>query len=70
MSAYEKTSNTTGKQGNSGRFDREPSYGIVNSVGKGRVRADGSPPSTEPTNMPPTEQPKEEQIDRKGPRIA
>jgi hypothetical protein len=54
MSAYEKTSSITGKQGNSGRFDREPSYGIVNSVGRGKARADaGSPNTTEPTEMAP-----------------
>jgi hypothetical protein len=68
MSAYEKTSTSTDKPGTANRFDQKPSYGVVNSVGK--ARADGSPPSTEPTNMPPTRNPVEEQIDHKGPKIA
>jgi hypothetical protein len=67
MSAYEKTSSSTGKTGNANRFDQPASYGVVNSVGK--ARADCSPSSTEPTNMPPTWNPVEEQIDRKGPKI-
>jgi hypothetical protein len=50
MSAYEKTSSSAGKTGNANHFDQPASYGVVNSVGK--ARADGSPNSTEPTNMP------------------